>query len=105
MTDQRTSADWRADVLKFWFGLEPERWWKTDPVLDEEIRRRFLKLWATKRELPPTSFLNHPPTALAGIILFDQFPRNLFRGHSEQFATDHLALAIARAPVDRGLDD
>jgi uncharacterized protein (DUF924 family) len=98
-------TDWRADVLKFWFGLEPERWWKADPELDEEIRRRFLKLWSTRRELPAESFLDHPLTALAGVILFDQFPRNMFRGHAEQFATDHLALAIARAAVDRGLDD
>ena len=105
MTDRRTGADWRGDVLKFWFGLEPERWWKADPELDEDIRRRFLKLWATKRELPAESFLDHPLTALAGVILFDQFPRNLFRGHAEQFATDHLALAIARAAVDRDLDD
>ena len=105
MSDQRTSADWRGDVLKFWFGLEPERWWKADPELDEEIRRRFLKLWANRRELPAESFLDHPLTALAGVILFDQFPRNLFRGHAEQYSTDHLALAIARAAVDRGLDD
>jgi len=105
LTDQTASADWRADVLKFWFGVEPERWWKTDPELDADIRRRFLKLWATKRELPATSFLDHPLTALAGVVLFDQFPRNMFRGHAEQFATDHLTLAIARAAVDRGLDD
>ena len=105
MSDQRTGADWRGDVLRFWFGLDPERWWKADPELDAEVRRRFLKLWATKRELPVESFLDHPLTALAGVVLFDQFPRNLFRGHAEQFATDHLALAIARAAVDRGLDD
>ena len=105
MSDQRTSADWRGDVLKFWFGLEPERWWKTDPHLDDEIRDRFLKLWALKRELPVECFVDHPLTALAAVILFDQFPRNLFRGHAEQFATDHLALAIARAAVDRGLDE
>ncbi len=98
-------TDWRGDVLNYWFGLAPERWWKADPELDEDIRRRFLKLWATQRELPAESFLDHPLTALAGVILFDQFPRNLFRGHAEQFATDHLALAIARAAVDRGLDD
>ena len=98
-------SDWRGDVLRFWFGLDPERWWKTDPELDEEICRRFLKLWATKRELPATSFLDHPLTVLAAVILFDQFPRNMFRGHAEQFATDHLALAIARAAVDRGFDE
>jgi len=26
--------DWRADVLKFWFGLDPKKWWKADPDLD-----------------------------------------------------------------------
>ena len=98
-------ADWRGDVLKYWFGLEPERWWKPEPELDDEIRRRFLKLWMAKRELPVASFLDHPLTALAAVILFDQFPRHMFRGHAEQFATDHLALAIAREAVDRGLDD
>ena len=104
MTVQQPTADWRGDVLKYWFGLDPERWWKTDPELDDEIRGRFLKLWTTKRELPAETFLNHPLTALAAVILFDQFPRNMFRGHAEQFATDHLALQIARAAVDRGLD-
>ena len=96
---------WVGDVLRFWFGLEPERWWKADPELDDEVRRRFLKLWAEKRELPLPKFLGHPLTALAAVILFDQFPRNMFRGHAEQFATDHLALALARAAVGRGLDD
>ncbi|MGI8612008.1 MAG: DUF924 family protein [Sphingomicrobium sp.] len=105
MTDRRSSADWRGEVLKFWFGLEPERWWKADPELDGEIRRRFLKLWSTRRELPVASFLDDPLTALAGVVLFDQFPRNMFRGHAEQFATDHLGLAIAGAAVDRGFDD
>jgi uncharacterized protein (DUF924 family) len=97
--------DWRSEVLKFWFGLDPDGWWKPDAELDDEIRRRFLKLWADKRQLPVASFLDHPLTALAGVLLFDQFPRNMFRGHAEQFATDPLALGIACATVDRNLDD
>jgi uncharacterized protein (DUF924 family) len=55
--------------------------------------------------LPVESFLDHPLTALAGVILFDQLPRNMFRGHADQFATDHLALAIAKGAVDKGLDE
>ena len=98
------SADWRADVLKFWFALESTQWWKTDPELDHRIRQGFLKLWAEKRQLPVESFLDHPLSALAAVILFDQFPRNMFRDHADQFATDHLALAIAKAAVDRDLD-
>ena len=99
------SEDWRADVLKFWFGLKPEQWWKTDPELDHQVREHFLKLWAAKRQLPVDSFLTDPLTAAAAVILFDQFPRNMFRGHADQFATDHLALAIATTAVDRRFDD
>ena len=99
------SPDWRSDVLKFWFGLTYDDWWKTNPELDHRIRQQFLKLWAGKRELPVESFVTDPLTALAAVILFDQFPRNMFRGHADQFATDHLALAIATAAVDKGLDE
>jgi uncharacterized protein (DUF924 family) len=97
--------DWRSDVLKFWFGLNPEQWWRAPPELDEQIREHFLDLWKQKRQLPPESFLDDPLTAAAAVILFDQFPRNMFRGHADQFTTDPLALAIAKGAIDRGLDE
>ena len=97
--------DWRRNALTYWFGLKPEQWWKSDPALDEEIRERFQNRWGEERRLPVDSFLDDPLTALAAVILFDQFPRNMFRGDAEQFATDHLALAIAKGAVDRGFDE
>jgi uncharacterized protein (DUF924 family) len=97
-------SDWRADVLKFWFGLNPEQWWDGGPDLDHRIKQNFLKLWFEKRQLPVESFLTDPLTADAAVILFDQFPRNMFRGDAEQFATDPLALGIARGAIDRGFD-
>jgi uncharacterized protein (DUF924 family) len=99
------TQDWRADVLKFWFGLTYDQWWRGGPEIDHRIRQNFLKLWAEKRELPVERFLGDPLTALAAVILFDQFPRNMFRDHADQFATDQLALAIARAAVDKGFDE
>ena len=98
-------TEWVGDVLRFWFGLEQEHWWKPDVALDDEVRQRFLKLWSAKRQLPVDEFIRQPLTALAAVILFDQFPRNMFRGDAEQFATDHLALAIARAAVEKDFDD
>ena len=98
-------SDWRREVLTYWFGLKPERWWKPDDALDKDIRERFLQLWEQKRQLPASSFLDDPLTAMAGVILFDQFPRNMFRAHADQFSTDLLALAIAKGAVDRGFDD
>jgi len=89
----------------FWFGLKPEQWWRSDPALDEDVRSRFLELWKQKRQLPPQSFLGDPLSALAAVLLFDQFPRNMFRGHADQFSTDTLALAVARGAVERGFDE
>ena len=98
-------SDWRREVLTYWFGLKPEQWWKPDGALDKDISERFLQLWEQKRQLPASSFLDDPLSAMAGVILFDQFPRNMFRGHADQFSTDLLALAIAKGAVDRGFDD
>ena len=91
-----TGPDWRADVLKFWFGLKPEQWWSGGAGLDHRIKQNFLKLWFEKRQLPLDAFLTDPLTAAAAVILFDQFPRNMFRGHADVYATDHMALGIAK---------
>jgi len=93
------------DILDFWFSLDPERWWKVDPAFDQEIRDRFLKLWEEEREKLPEHFLADPEIALAGVILFDQFPRNMFRNHADQFSTDPLAIRIAQEAIERGHDD
>ena len=95
---------WVDDVLSYWFGLQPEQWW-FDKSLDDTVRERFQDLWETQRQCPVESFLGSPRGALAAVILFDQFPRNMFRDHAEQFATDHLALEIAKAAIDRGYDE
>jgi uncharacterized protein (DUF924 family) len=95
---------WVKDILSFWFGLKPEQWWMAGPELDETCRERFLELYEEQRAFPVEHFLGDPQTALAAVILFDQLPRNMFRGHADSFATDHLALAIARGAIARGLD-
>jgi uncharacterized protein (DUF924 family) len=99
-----TAGDWRSEILKFWFGLKPEQWWNGGPELDQRIRLNFLKLWTEKRQLPLDAFLTDPLTALAAVILFDQFPRNMLRGHADAFSTDHMALGIAKEAVARGFD-
>jgi len=98
-------TDWVKQVLDFWFSRSKEEWWRARPELDEEIRERFGIEWARQARRPVEDFLGDADTALAAVILFDQFPRNMFRGHADQFATDHMALAIAREAVERGYDD
>ena len=52
----------------------------------------------------PGEFLDDPSTALAAVLLFDQVPRNLYRGTPGAFAHDPLARAVARAALARGWD-
>ncbi|HEX9954459.1 MAG TPA: DUF924 family protein [Allosphingosinicella sp.] len=99
-------SGWTEDVLSYWFGLDPKQWWNGGAELDEAIRKRFAKLWDAERGRPLSDFLAAGPReALAAVVLFDQFPRNMFRGHADQFATDHIALAVAKAAVESGWDD
>jgi uncharacterized protein (DUF924 family) len=97
--------DWIGEILDFWFGLTPGQWWKPDPALDAEIGELFGKLWREQRDRVPAFFLTDARSAAAAVILFDQFPRNMFRGQADQFSTDPLALAIARGAIDRRLDE
>lgn len=96
--------EWQQEVLDFWFGLAPEQYWKADPELDAQIEMRFYRLWKEQRSFPPDVFLTGAREALAAVILFDQLPRNMFRGHAEQFATDPLALAISKGAIAREFD-
>lgn len=96
---------WMPDVLDFWFSHGGDDWWRPGKAFDLEIRDRFLKLWEEQRENVPEHFLGSSDDAVAAVVLFDQFPRNMFRGHADQFSTDPLALAVARGAVERGYDD
>jgi uncharacterized protein (DUF924 family) len=47
---------------------------------------------------------DEPRSCLALVIVFDQFPRNMFRGAARAFATDALARAAARVILERDWD-
>ena len=95
---------WQSEIQDFWFGLEGEQHWEVDPQLDAACRERFLTHWEEQRTRPAEDFLGSPDEALAAILLFDQMPRNMFRGDARSFATDPLARDIAAGAVDRGYD-
>ena len=98
-------ADWAAQLLTFWFDQHGmDDWYGGGPDFDAEVRALAEGWHETLRALPAETFLTDPDTALAATILFDQVPRNLFRGHADAFATDDLARAIARAIVAQGWD-
>lgn len=96
---------WAADLLHVWFHrLRPPQWFMRDDAVDALLRRRFAPLLTGLARRPACEFLCDPLTARAAILLFDQVPRNSFRGSDRAFATDRLAAAIARGALARGWD-
>jgi uncharacterized protein (DUF924 family) len=93
------------DVLAFWFDeLGRPDWFSGRPELDAEIRARFGALCVAALGSAPDDHLRDPRAALAGIVLLDQFPRQVFRGEARAFAGDPVALAVAHGAIDRGWD-
>ena len=94
-------AEWVEEVHKFWFEA-PERWFSPNRNFDAEIRLRFSDLYE-KLKLDRPGALT-PRGCVAAVIVLDQFPRNMFRGTAQEFATDAQALSIARSAVSDGTD-
>src|SRR3546814_9302569 len=95
--------DWAARLLAFWFdGRGMDDWYGGGPDFDAAVRDFAADWREALRALPPEAFLTDPDTALAAAILFDQVPRNIYRGSAEAFATDSLARATARSIVHEG---
>ena len=96
---------WAAELLHFWFhALTPADWFRPDAAVDAQLRRRFEPDLAMLRSRPADEFLSDPLTAQAAVLLFDQVPRNLYRGSAQAFAYDPLASRIARCALLRGWD-
>jgi len=89
--------DWVETILSFWFGeLTEEDWFTRKDATDKTIGERFEPLYREIRAHVPPAAYAEPRAALAATIALDQFPRNMFRGTGEAFATDDLAVDIAR---------
>jgi len=92
-------------ILDFWFTETPQtRWFVADCAFDAAVRSRFEHVWREGRAGRLADWENDKQGALALIVLFDQFPRNMFRGTAEAFSTDALARNIAERAIARGDD-
>ena len=96
-------------VLDFWFGQpdnskygKPQKFWFTKSLAtDTQITSNFESTYhaAARGELDhwrKSSF-----GCLALIIVLDQFPRNIYRGKPQSFATDDMALNVANYALEQ----
>ena len=92
-------------VIEFWFNeLTPKDWFTKSSDLDNTMKIRFgeLQQQAACNEL--YQWRNQAESALAEIILLDQFSRNIYRDSAQSFACDEFAVALVLQAVDKGFD-
>jgi len=97
------------EVLRFWFGDAPPyvqrpEWFRKNEAFDREIARRFGPLIETALKGGLAEWATQADSALARVIVLDQFTRNTLRNTPRAFAGDALALAAARRMVAAGQD-
>jgi len=93
------------DILSFWLDeVGPKGWYEASDALDAEITERFKGTWQGARDGRYSLWLTYPSGVLAYLILTDQFPRNMFRGSGDAFASDKIALAVAKSAICKGWD-
>ncbi|WP_309606894.1 DUF924 family protein [Phenylobacterium sp.] len=92
------------DIIGFWLGAGPAKWFKKVAAFDEAIRLKFEPTHHRAARGEYDAWAATAEGALALLLLLDQFPRNLYRGSGHAFATDPKARALARAAVERGFD-
>ena len=111
-------------ILEFWFGTSSKlathpsdidksnidggtyrkAWFLKDDTFDEEIRQQFLTDVEQAAAGAFEGWQNAPQSAVALLLLLDQFPRNLYRGSARSFSTDPQALKVAEYLVETGAD-
>ncbi|MEL6643430.1 MAG: DUF924 family protein [Pseudomonadota bacterium] len=93
------------DVLTYWLDeVGQDGWYMGGDALDADIRDKFHETWKAACEGALSLWLTYPSGTLAYIILTDQFPRNMFRGSADAFATDAVARAAAKSAIAKGWD-
>jgi len=99
-------------ILSFWFGAamdnltvahqQSKLWWSKSDELDGQIRERFEPLLLAMAKGETDCFPGTARGRLAQIVLFDQFPRNMYRGTPAAFATDPIAQKLALSAQNDG---
>jgi uncharacterized protein (DUF924 family) len=95
------------EIIDFWFSEEVKpKWFIQDPEFDQQITEKFLDLYEEAKQAflestNPDFEEKTPEDFLAKIILFDQFPRNMFRGDKRAYETDFYARMLSSIAILR----
>jgi uncharacterized protein (DUF924 family) len=107
------------DILEYWFGTGPwtkerlderTRFWfggdgpEAQAARDADIRSRLEPLLERAARGEFAGWASSPKRRLALMLLFDQVPRNIYRGTAAAFAFDREALALSAEGLQLAAD-
>ena len=94
-----------SDLLHYWFlPNNKKHWFNSTPAIDEEIREKFESLWSIAYSGELDDWRGSPKSCLALIIILDQLPLNMFRGHAKCFLSEKMALELCHYALLQGYD-
>ncbi len=105
MNELQKDDDLVAETIDFWFSAEVKPlWFKSTAEFDAALRERYEATWGLARAGVYDHWAEEALSALALVIILDQFPLNMFRRDARQYSTEAHARDIARQAIDAGLD-
>ena len=93
-----------AEIVDFWRDAGPKLWFARNDAFDTAMRDRFEAVQHAAGRGDYVDWIDTAEGALALVLLLDQFPRNLYRGRPQAFATDPQARWAASKGIARGHD-
>lgn len=97
--------DTKKEILSFWFEeTHPRQWYRGGGEFDEMIRRRFLSIYNLSLMGVFDRWVDDASGCLALSLLWDQFPRNMFRNTPKAFETDERAREVIHKAIERRYD-
>ena len=97
------------DILDFWFEQSGAgKWFNKSDSFDADIRTKFefdaIDAAADLQKGVPHKWEADPDSALALVLMLDQFTRNMYRATKAMYIWDELALGAAKRAVKAGFD-
>jgi uncharacterized protein (DUF924 family) len=94
-----------AEIIDFWFSADVQpMWFNATPEFDALLRDRYEQTWGRARAGVYDHWAQEPLSALALVIILDQFPLNMFRQDARQYSTEAHARSIAGQLIASGQD-